>query len=210
MAKIKIEAEKILFVEGLTDKGFFEEFLKSMDIYDVQIIELNGKNKFKKEIPLILSQESRKKIKKYALIRDADKSENAAFDSCKNILLKLKDKTLFSAINNKTKISKEFYSGNPSVGIHILKKPNHNYGMLEDLLWKLIHPNIKTCIKNYLICVNLERSVYKKYSKNKIFAFLAVQNEGLGSIGVAAKKKIWSFDDVVFNPLRYFLEGFRG
>ncbi|MFX1325035.1 MAG: DUF3226 domain-containing protein [Promethearchaeota archaeon] len=209
MPKDKIFKEKILFVEGLTDKGFFDEILKFMGIYDVQVKAIGGKSKFKKEIPLYLSQERRRKIKKYALIRDADNSENDAFESCKNILLNLKDKNLSSAINEKTKISRDFYPGNPSIGIHILKKPNRNNGMLEDLLWKLIHPNIKKCIKEYLKCVNLDISIYKNYSKNKIFAFLAAQNKALGSIGVAAKKNIWDFNDGVFKPLKHFLKGFR-
>lgn len=206
----KIISDKVLFLEGLTDKGFFEELLDHLCINDVQIIELNGVSNFNRQIPIYLKQSNRKRIRKLALIRDADESESSAFDSCKNILLRLEDKNLSSAINNKTQISKEFYHGNPSIGIYILKKPGYNKGKLEDLLWEVIHPNAQNCIKKYLTCVNPDKSVYKNYSKNKIYAFLAAQNKGIGSIGVAAKKKIWNFEsENVFDDLKHFLEEFR-
>lgn len=210
MPKQKITSEKVLFIEGLTDQGFFEELLDYMGISNVQSIELNGVTNFNENIPIYLKQFNRKRIKKLALIRDADESVRAAFESCKNILLGLKDKSLSSAINKKTQISKEFYPGEPSIGIYILKKPGYNNGKLEDLLWEVVHPNTKKCIKKFLTCVNPDKSVYKNYSKNKIYAFLATQNKGIGSIGVAAKKKIWKFEsEDVFNDLKHFLEGFR-
>jgi hypothetical protein len=210
MPEQKITSDKVLFLEGLTDKGFFEELLDNLGIYNVQIIELNGVSNFKDKIPIYLKQSNRKIIRKLALIRDADKSESSAFDSCKNILLGLNDKSLTSAINKKIKISKEFYPGNPSIGIYVLKKPDSNNGCLEDLLWKVVRPNTQRCIKDFLTCVNPDKSVYKNYSKNKIFAFLAAQNKGLGSIGVAAKKEIWKFEtEIVFDELKHFLKGFR-
>ena len=210
MPEQKITSDKVLFLEGLTDKGFFEELLNHLCIFDVQIIALNGVNNFNSQIPVYLKQSNRKRIRKLALIRDADESESSAFESCKNILLRLEDKSLISAINKKTRISKEFYHGNPSIGIYILKKPGYNKGILEDLLWEVVHPNTQKCIKEYLTCVNPDNSVYKNYSKNKIFAFLAAQNKGIGSIGVASKKKIWNFEsENVFDELKHFLEGFR-
>lgn len=210
MPEQKITSDKVLFLEGLTDEGFFEELLAHMGIHNVQIIEMSGVQNFKNKIPLYLKQSKRRRIRKFALIRDADKSENSAFESCKNILLRLNDKSLNSAIKKKTRMSREFYHGNPSIGIHILKKPGQNHGELEDLLWEVVHPNTQECINKYLTCVNPDNSVYKKFSKNKIYAFLAAQNKGLGSIGVAAKKKIWKFDSVnVFDDLKHFLEGFR-
>ena len=134
----------------------------------------------------------------------------AAFECCKNIILRLADKRFSSAINNKTKIKKIFYPGNPSIGIYILTKVNQNKGMLEDLLWEVVHPNTKICIDKFLLCVNPTKNMYKNYSKNRIYAFLASQNEGLGSIGLAAQKKIWKFEtETVFNELKEFLNGFR-
>lgn len=207
---LTITKEKLLFVEGLTDQGFFEELLKHKGIHDVQVIQLRSKDKFKEQIPLLLSQYNRKKIRKLALIRDADESKNAAFESCKNLILKLRDKRFSISINKKTKMSKNFFPGNPSVGIHILSEQNKDSGMLEDLLWKVVPSPVKKCIKDYLTCVHLDKSIYKNYSKNKIYAFLAAQNEGLGSISVAAQKGIWKFEsENIFDDLKHFLEDFR-
>ena len=59
----KIISDKVLFIEGLTDQGFFEELLDHLGINDVQIIEMTGVNNFKINIPIYLKQSNRRKTK---------------------------------------------------------------------------------------------------------------------------------------------------
>ncbi len=143
----KITKEKVLFVEGLTVQGFFEELLKFKGIRNVQVIELSSKDKFKKQIPLYLSQHTAKKIRKLALIQDADDDKSAAFKSCRDLLLN--DKHFSKSINRRTRMSRNFFPGDPLVGIHILSKQNKSSGMLEDLLWKVVPSPVQQCIKRF-------------------------------------------------------------
>jgi hypothetical protein len=123
----KIKKENVLVVEGKDEYDFFSALLGSMNIPDVQIINVSGKDNFGNVFSTYMQTEGAlAKIKNIGFVRDAEQLEAwSAFDSIRSVLRKYD-------LPCPTEPRKLVNNSGKKVNIFIM--PNNNdCGMLEDL-----------------------------------------------------------------------------
>jgi len=207
---IKIESEYVLAVEGRDEVEFFKALLKYEKITSakIQIIDINGKDKFKRNIEILSKSDGFGDIQAIGFVRDAEKnSANSAFESICYILKN-------NHIPNPKNIEEIIESHDMKVGIFIMPD-NENEGMLEDLcLCSVTTDPIYECMENYLECcapyiaknLNIPKAKLQAYeAPAKIEAYLAAKHKIVDSVGLGAQKKHWDFDHSCFDKVRYFL-----
>jgi hypothetical protein len=87
MKPIEVRREKVIFVEGQDECGFFEALLNSMAIADVQVIDYGGKSSLDAErFRTLLNTPGFAAVRAYVLTRDADHDERAALSSLQYVL----------------------------------------------------------------------------------------------------------------------------
>ncbi len=196
MGKREITSEKILLVEGKDEELFFEALTKSLEIKNIQIIEIKGKDNFKTIIPNLINLKNFKDVKIIGVVRDADNDAQASFESICNSLKNAKlDCPKTDAFTN----------GAVKVGIFIMPGKKQK-GMLEDLCLKTISKNEKECIDTFFDCFPDKP---KNISKSKLQAYLSSRKDFVHSLGLAAQKGYFDFNDETFTELKSFIENFR-
>jgi hypothetical protein len=200
---IKIESDKILVVEGKDECNFFAAILEYEKINGIQVMDIGGKDKFKNTFPNLRNSDQFDKVHTIGFIRDAEeKDATSAFQS---ICSTLKNNQLPVPKTINTIINKS----NIKIGIFIM--PNNNdAGMLEDLCIESVktYP-IFACVDQYIECClskNLPEN-NKKFnrSKAKIQTYLASKTPIANSLGIAAQKQYWNFEQKCFSELINFL-----
>ncbi len=198
-----IDCSSVLAVEGNDEVIFFTEYLKYLDINNVEIIDVGGVNQFKTKIPALINRRDFSKVEKIAIIRDSDEDAESAFKSIKNII---KSNNLIPPENIKS-----FSTGTPKVGIYIMPD-NENKGMLEDLCLKTIKEDTAfTCLESFFSCIidNLDNDDKKSFNihiaKRKAQVYLSTKKVLVNSIGLAAKKNYWDFKSSALDDLKEFI-----
>lgn len=196
-----ITKKKLLAVEGNDEKSFFKELFKYMGMDAiVQVLDVAGKDNFKKEMPLLKKATGFNDLEAIGIIRDADDSFENAFKSVINVLEKIEDLKV-------PKKPGEFSQGNPKVGVFIMPDNSHP-GMLEDLCLETVKDTEEMkCVKQFLDCAKqLENPPKEKdIPKAQVQTFLAVMPDVPNSVGRGAQKKLWNFDAAELKPLKDFL-----
>lgn len=198
----KITSKKLLAVEGLDEKNFFEKLLPFMGITDVQIEDVGGKIKFVTKFPALLlirgfyNPDGTPWVTHVAIIRDED--EDNAFESVKNIVSE-------SGLTPPQEDG-QFSNGTPQVGIFIMPGPKIKGKMLEDLCLESVqsHPAIG-CVNSFAGCISKLPAPPKNMSKAMVQSFLAAQPDIVTSLGLGAQKDYWDFTSPVFGELKAFL-----
>jgi hypothetical protein len=197
-----ITSKKLLAVEGLDEKNFFEKFLMFMDIHDVQIEDVGGKIKFVTKFPALLNTpgfynpDQTPRVTHVAIIRDKD--EDNAFESVKNIVSRAGPKP--------PQGNAQFSDGTPLVGIFIMPGPKVKGNMLEDLCLKSVQSHPATgCVDSFADCISKLPKPPKNMSKAKVQSFLAAQPEIVTSLGLGAQNDYWDFTSSAFEELKAFL-----
>ncbi len=189
---------KIIAVEGQDEVNFFKALLRTLGINNVQILNFEGKTKFKNKIKALKNRPGFENVAKIAFIRDSDSlPANAAFDSIVNAL-KSADLPFPDNINS-------FKDSNPNVGIFIMPN-NDDLGMLEDLCLKSIEEEpVTLCIDEYFECIEENPN---ELSKAKVLCYLASKTPLVNSLGRAAVKGHWDFNSNHFNEIKTFIGNF--
>ncbi len=209
----EITQEKVILVEGEDEVNFFEALLNHLGLANIQIIQVGGKDQFRVEFPTFLTLPNINKVTAYAIIRDADTSDKATFESIR--------KLLYEKLQPCPQQQGQFASSaSLKVGVFITPG-NAETGMLENLCLQTVvdHPIIP-CVESFMNCLKgkIERKKPEElrdegkayYPKNehkaKVQAFLAGMYETTVSLGLAAKKGYWPFDHMALANLRNFLK----
>jgi hypothetical protein len=194
---IRIESKQLLAVEGKDDRNFFEALLKHENMNDIQIIDIGGKDKFKVELPLIVNLEGFSDVHRPGFIRDAE--ENQALSSFSSICDTLRKQGLPAPEMINTISHKK----------DIIMPNNIDKGMLEDLCLESVKTMpVFECVEQYMECCMLRLSEKEKnmnMSKAKVQAYLAVKKPVVNSLGLAAIKGHWNFEDNCFSEIKRFL-----
>jgi hypothetical protein len=126
MGNITIQSRSILAVEGMDEYHLFSALFKYLSIESIQILVVDGKNKFKAEFLAFSNAEGFDKVENVGFVLDADDNHpQSAFNSICDILQlrRLPQPVWPNRITSNTV---------PQTGIFIM--PNNNgSGMLEDL-----------------------------------------------------------------------------
>lgn len=194
----KIIKSNLLLVEGRDEVNFFECYLNFLKIDSIQIIEVKGKENFKREIPKLKVLPGFSDVMKIGIIRDADTDFVATFRS---IYDRLKENGF-----NPVKECNIFSESHPSIGIFIMPSSNQN-GSLEDLCLEAINNDeIMKCSYQFIDCLKSFNPNIKNESKRLIQTYLASKDELCSNIGLGAMKKYWNFDSVYYNDLKNFIK----
>ncbi len=196
----KIEKNIQLLVEGNDHKNFFEAFLKHLSLTNVQIQDFGGVDELRGFLLAIVKTPEFDKVQSVGIVRDAEESENAAFQSVQSSLRNAK----LSAPNRHG----ERTDHNPAVTVLILPGDGRA-GMLETLLCQSVADSPeRPCIDTFLQCVReLHDEDIKRPAKACAHAYLATRPDPHVSVGVAAKKGYWDLGHSVLDGIRQFLRG---
>lgn len=194
----EIRKDKLLIVEGKEDQLFFEALLQAMNLNNIQVIPLGGKDRFKSGIRALALMPGFSRVKSMGIIRDADTNYDGAFRSICNSLRR-------AGLPHPTKPlcpSKEA----PTTRILILPGDSRN-GELEDVcLASIIEDPSYNCIESFFKCLR-DSSIQlpDKISKAKVHAYLASKPDTGLRLGEAAKKGYFPFGNQAFDSIKCFL-----
>jgi hypothetical protein len=202
-----ITKRNVLAVEGEDERKFFDALLHQINITDVQIEPVGGKDRFKDRLPALLRTpgfyraDGSPSVTHLAIVRDKDVDD--AFASIAN--------TVAKAGLTPPPSSGQFSSGNPQVGIFIMPGETIDGTMLEDLCLKTVEDDrAMECVEEFASCVGALPDPPKNISKAKVqvfkaHVFLATRPETVDSVGLGAQKGYWNLDASCLDELKEFL-----
>ncbi len=194
---------KILIVEGVEDKRFFDSLLKYLDISDIQVLPIGGKTKLLRNL-LTLKKDPNfiLKVSKLAVTRDADNSAEGAFQSICGSLKNAGFSVPTSVLQN--------VGSNPVVTVIIIP-PSRTQGKLEDLCLEAVSEDLAIpCVQSYFSCLRTipDFAMPSDLSKAQIHAFLSSRIDPEKRLGEAAEAGYFPFSHTAFNTLIQLLKQF--
>jgi len=224
--RLKIISNYILAVEGNDECNFFQALLKHLNIESiqwhqylkaqekhpdfflapniVQLIDIGGKDKFKKEFELLAITDGFSNIEKLGLVRDAeDRQAMEAFQSICTVLrnnnLPVPDSMNSITIDNSLKL-----------GVFIMPD-NQGTGMLENLCLSTLNGQpIERCIDEFVTCFSQlmlsEESNKFNEAKARVLAYLSTRVPIVNSLGLGAQRGSWDFSHSNFNEIKSYLD----
>lgn len=184
----------LLLVEGKDDEGFFDAFLKHLNITNIQVLSVAGKTKIRKNLKALTKTPGFSDLFTLVVVRDADENPDGAFQSVQDALgnagLPVPDKPF------------EICAGEPRVMVLILPGQGKT-GALEDLCLQAVADDaILYCVEKHLQCLKDQRvTLPKNTGKAKVQIFLGSKEVLKTSLGVAAQAGYWPMDNDVFREI---------
>ncbi len=196
-----IREKTVLAVEGQDEVNFFDALLRYLEITGFEIRDVGGTSRFKDKLPALVKMSGFSDVEALAVIRDADKDANAAFDSVRYVLTK-------EGLEPPARMNR-FSDGNPVIGISIMTGDSDR-GMLEDLCLRTVkdHPAME-CVDIFVDCVSELADPPKTLEKAKTQAFLASMPTIVNSIGLGAQKGYSNFDSSELSGLVSSIDNLR-
>jgi len=222
--KTRLLAKRMLALEGKDECNFFQALLKHLKIESIQVtpnedkldknpdvsfskttvqlIDIGGKDRFKEAFEALTILEGFDAIQVFGFIRDAEANPaDSAFASICNSI-----KNYLPVPAEPGKINKD---DRPIVGIFIMPD-NAGIGMLENLCLKTIEmlPQY-ACVDAFVSCLSQHLPPEEKAAfnepKSRVLSYLATRAPIAHSLGVAALKGFWDFENHSLNNLNAFL-----
>jgi hypothetical protein len=192
-----ITKPKTLAVEGDDDRRFFDKFISSLNIVDIQIIKMMGKQPLSEKVKGITKISGWSQVVSFGLVIDADSNYASALASIQYSLrvshLAVPQGPLLSA-GRKRKVT-----------FFVVPGVNRN-GALEDLCLSSVRTHsAMTCVNAYFHCLERGGIRCRKISKAKVHAFLASRHEPDLKLGEATEAGYWPIASQVFDDIRRFL-----
>ena len=199
MDSISIKAAFQLLVEGKDQVNFMQAFAKHHGLAkdELQICDFGGVGDLRGFLSaFVKAPQFSETVTRLGIVRDAEKSASAAFQSVKS--------SLMSVGLDVPDVVETMTNGMPAVSIMILPG-NEMPGMLESLLCETIHGTVQDrCIDEFFACVGNEIPENRR-PKAKAHAWITTQERPYVSVGVAAQRGFWDLDHAALVPLRRFL-----
>ena len=195
---VAIEKRKLLVVEGRDEEEFFAALLSHLDLPDIQVAGIGGKQQIKPRLKALVKDPGFSKILSLGVIRDADKRPTSAFQSVRDALI--------AAGLPSPKQPLRPAKGPPRVNVMILPSAVRK-GALEDLcLETMAGEPAMACADEFFDCIR-QRDIKwpKEISKARVRVFLSSREDPKLPLGIAAQRGYWPFDHAAFQPLREFL-----
>lgn len=199
---ITIKRENILVVEGTDDEGIFLCLAKHLSILSsLQVISIGGKIDYPGLRAVVSVPNFRSTVKALGIVRDADDDPNAAFQSIKDTLnrLRLPSPTIYGDFPK---------DGRLRTGILILPDKDKK-GTIEDILINVSEKQDakrKDCINGFVECLVSKEIKLLKINRTKIYTYLSTFDEPGKRIREAARAGYWNWEDNGFSIMRDFLK----
>jgi hypothetical protein len=190
--------EKFVFCEGLDDVAVVKGLAAQARIDGLRVEPYQGKDQLRDFLRKVKTRPefSRNEVAAIAILRDADNSMKASFQSVCDAL----GANGFPA----PEANGVFASGQPKVGVFVVGL--NGRGMIEDLCLESVSgKRAFRCVDEYFNCVrrNSDRAAFS--SKAKVRVWMSSQVDFDIRVGLAAQKGYWPLENKVFEPLRVFL-----
>ena len=190
-----------LLVEGNDQRNFFEAFIDHLSLGSIQIQNFGGVSELRGFLlALVNAPGFRQIVQSVGIIRDAETSPEAAFqsvqDSVRNAGLPIPDRP------------EERFGTDPTIVVQILPGVNRQ-GMLETLLCESFSDTPEDrCIDDFFRCIetNSSNGAIRRPEKARARAYLTTKPEPYLSVRVATKRGYWDLDHDTFADVRGFLE----
>ena len=195
----EIKSRVQLLVEGNDQRNFFEAFIEHLSLADIQIQNFGGINDLRAFLlALINAPGFREIVQSVGIVRDAETSAQAAFQSVQSSL-----RNAGLPVPNQPE---RRAGGSPAVTVLILPG-NSRPGMLETLLNETFANTPEdACINAFFECVEAVPAVsINNPDKARAYAYLTTKPNPHHSVGMAAKQRYWDLDHPVFDRIRQFL-----
>ena len=185
---------KLILVEGNDEYDFFR-FLQLKD--DTQIHAYEGKNQLQLELQTIKLVEGFDKLKRVAIVRDADSDPESALQS----VLQQWANAFQTA---KPRVTSDLWFED-AVGrewsVWIMPNPK-GQGDLEELLWQAVAPSEhRSCIQALMECLNVaDQTPFRTETKARLYSWLATQRDPIKELHAAFQLRSGLFnpDDEAF------------
>ena len=206
MATASIRKEVQLLVEGKDERNFFEAFAEHLSLGNVQIQAFDGKNRLREFLVTLAGATAFRTVKSIGIVRDADDSADAAFQSVRTSLGNVNDAIRSSGVEFPVPDRPERRVGErPALSVLILPGDGQK-GMLETLLCKTFAGSgVDGCIDGFFRCAEESGSAIHRPDKARARAYLATTPDPHVSVGVAAKRNRWKLDHGAFEGVKSFL-----
>jgi len=223
--KTRIISNNILAVEGNDECNFFQALLRHINIESiqwcqyiikrendpdftldhntVQLIDIGGKDNFKREFEALAIIDGFSNIEKLGLIRDAE--DRRAMEAFQSICTILRNNNLpVPDSMNSIKID-----SSPRLGVFIMPD-NQGTGMLETLcLHTLNRQQIESCIDEFISCFSqvMQQDEIEKFNepKARVQSYLSSRAPIVNSLGLAAQRGFWDLSHSCFDDIKIFL-----
>lgn len=199
--RTSIDKPALLLVEGDEEVGFFGALLKHLGISEIQIMKA-GKTRFRDNLSTYRLMSGFDSVRSIGVVRDADDSARAAFDSVRDSLKH----------NNLPQPNAILMPSTDTPRTMVLIMPPDGEGtgrMLEDLCWaSMMDDPAMPCVAQYFECLAEKDFAHRPtaIAKARVHAFLASREEPDLRLGEAAGKGYWNFDSPVFEQVKNFLQ----
>ncbi|MHB1422516.1 MAG: DUF3226 domain-containing protein [Gemmataceae bacterium] len=188
----------MLIGEGDDDVYFFGALLAELNIDDVQVEKIGGKD----YLPIYLKELKRRpgaeRLVALGVTRDAD-------DDCANAFAKIRGALNANGFGFPSAPG-QIQSGLLRVGVFIMPD-NQRPGMLEDLCLDSVATDLALpCVDEFFRCV--DKATGRKpdiLAKARVQTWLASHPESDNRLGLAARKRYWPWTAPAFQPLIAFL-----
>ena len=188
-----------LLVEGNDQRNFFEAFIEHLSLADIQIQNFGGVNELRAFLLALANAPGfREAVQSVGIVRDAETSAQAAFQSVQSSL----ENAGLPVPNQPERRA----GSSPAVTVLILPGDN-SPGMLETLLNETFaNTPEEACINTFFDCVEALPTVsINNPDKARAYAYLTTKPNPHHSVGMAAKQSYWDLDHDVFSRVRQFL-----
>ena len=188
-----------LLVEGNDQRNFFEAFIEHLSLDNIQIQNFGGVNELRGFLLVLVNAPGfREIVQSVGIVRDAETSAQAAFQSVQSSL-----RNAGLPVPNQPE---RRAGGSPAVTVLILPG-NSRPGMLETLLNETFANTPEdACINAFFECVEAVPAVsINNPDKARAYAYLTTKPNPHHSVGMAAKQRCWDLDHPVFDRIRQFL-----
>ena len=194
----EIRCPKLVLVEGVDDKFFFEALCQHLGLNDIQFRKIDGKDNLPKALRVVVNDPGFSEVIALGIILDADDDPKATFQSVCSALQKVELPVPTQPMTPAP--------GPPRVLVMILPD-NQSPGALEDVCLRAIArtPAMK-CVDKFFCCLRRQGlSLPKSLSKAKVLAYLTSMPEPDKGFRWSAQAGYWDWDHPAFSDLKDFL-----
>ena len=142
-----------LLVEGNDERNFFEAFAEHLSLGNVQIQAFDGKDRLRGSLETLASATAFRTVRSIGIVRDADESADAAFQSVRTSLGNANDAIRSSGVEFPVPDRPEQLVGERPVLSVLILPGDGQKGMLETLLGKTFAGSgVDGCIDGFFRC----------------------------------------------------------
>jgi hypothetical protein len=194
---VVFEKSCLVLVEGADDQSVVAAMVRHENLPDFQVHNMSGKSSWGARVELIVGQpEFLANVKALGLIKDADASPDASWDSCIGVLQRCSLPVPTVAVSIAT--------GEPSTAVMIVPSRSRQ-GAIEELCIDSFDEPRLVCVADYFNCLS-GRGFESLQEKGRIQAYLAGLESAPRDLKVASDRGELDMANQAFDELRSFVK----